>query len=177
MQNNINTNHSFGIGRGAPSLLFKASISTVFLCFLIITAGCNKKPKYIPGQTVQGIRAPISKVLFSPIAFDGAMLKLEGYIVGLIVEGQIEDEDASSEAPGLSEDEPEELTTLFKLIDTKGNYVNVILPGTWEIYDDDYVVVGGTYRKNGNELEAREFEVVEFEEDKKEKEIQKRDEW
>jgi len=131
----------------------------------------------MPGQSVQGIRAPISKVLFSPIAFDGAVLKIEGYITDLIVEGQIDNENASSEAPGLSKADPEDLTTLFKLMDTKGNYVNIILPGTWEISDDDYLIVGGTYRKNGNELEARQFEVVEFKENEKEGEIQKRDEW
>gem|GEM_PF-787519 len=150
--------------------------SSLLLIFLV-AAGCNKKSEYMPGQSVQGIRAPISKVLFSPIAFDGAVLKIEGYITDLIVEGQIDNENASSEAPGLSKADPEDLTTLFKLMDTKGNYVNIILPGTWEISDDDYLIVGGTYRKNGNELEARQFEVVEFKENEKEGEIQKRDEW
>ena len=148
-----------------------------FFLILFIAAGCNKDPEYIPGQTVQGIRAPISKVLFSPIAYDGAQLKLEGHITDLIVEGEIDDEASPTEMPEIEETDPEELTTLFKLVDTKGNYVNIILPGTWEIVENDYVVVGGTYRKDGNELEARQFEVVDFKEDEREKIIQRRDEW
>ncbi len=163
--------------KGESMNLFKMFLLSSVLLLLVITAGCNKEPEYIPGQTVQGIRAPISKVLFSPIAYDGAILKIEGYIIDLIVEGQIEDSDAPSEAPEITEADPEDLTTLFKLIDTKGNYMNIILPGTWDIAEGDYLVVGGTYRKNGNELHAREFEVVVFDEDEKEEEIEKRDEW
>ncbi len=177
MQKNIIRDGCYLRVREASWILFKAYLLPSLLLILLIAAGCNKEPEYIPGLTVQGIRAPISKVLFSPIAFDGAVLKIEGHITDLIVEGQIEDSDAPSEVPEIEETDPEELTTLFKLMDTKGNYINIILPGTWELADDDYIIVGGTYRKNGNELEARQIEVVEFEEDDKEEEIQRRDEW
>jgi hypothetical protein len=177
MEKNIIRDGCCSRNKGAYWKLYKAYIFPSLLLFFLLAAGCNKEPEYLPGQSVQGIRAPISKVLFSPIAFDGAVLKIEGYIVGLIVEGQLDGEDAPSEAPGLNEDDSEDLTTLFKLMDTKGNYINIILPGTWEIYDDDYVIVGGTYRNNGNELEAHQFDVVEFEEDEREEEIQKRDDW
>lgn len=177
MQKNIIRDGCVLGDKGKSLNLFKMFLLPSVLLFLVMTAGCNKKPEYIPGQTVQGIRAPISKVLFSPMAFDGAVLKIEGHITDLIVEGQIEDGDAPSGVPEITDADPDDLTTLFKLIDTRGNYINIILPGTWDIVDDDYIVVGGTYRKNGNELHAREFEVVEFEEEKKEEEIQKRDDW
>ncbi|MEE9238735.1 MAG: hypothetical protein V3U58_04155 [Thermodesulfobacteriota bacterium] len=55
-----------------------------------------------------------------------------------------------------------------------------MLPGEWEIVDNDYLIVGGIYRKNGNELEAQQFEIVDFEkkdEKGRDKEIEKRDEW
>ena len=177
MQKNIINDGCVLGDKGESWSLFKTCLLPSFLFFLIITTGCNKEPEYIPGQTVQGISAPISKVLFSPLAFDGAQVKVAGNIVGLIVEGSIDDAETPSGAPEVEETDPDDLTTLFKLMDTKGNYLNIILPGTWEIQDGDYVVVGGIYRKNGNEIEAREIELVEFEEEKREVEIEKRDEW
>ena len=168
MQKNI-INHGCGAAFGGS--FCKTYLLPSFVLFLLITTGCNKEPEYIPGQTVQGIRAPIAKVLFSPIAYDGAILKLEGNIVGLVVEGEIDDSETPSGAPEIPESDPEELTTLFKLMDTKGNFINIILPGTWEIEDGDYVVVGGIYRKDGNEIEAREIELVEFDEEKREEEF------
>jgi hypothetical protein len=53
------------------------------------------------------------------------------------------------------------------------------MPGSWEIADDDYLIVGGIYRKNGNILEAGQFEKIVLEGDDKDKdeEIQKRDNW
>lgn len=158
------------------------TLIAVLLLVLVFALSCNKEPEYIPGQTVQGIRAPISKVLFSPIAYDGAVLKLEGTVVGLVVEGQLDEPIHESQEPtsATKEEVTEELedpTTLFKLMDTKGNYINIIMPGTWEFVEDDYLVVGGIYRKDDNELHAYEFEIVEFEEDSREAEIESRDDW
>lgn len=124
-------------------------------------AGCNKKPEYVPGSSVQGFRAAISKILFSPIAFDGATVAVEGIVAHV-----------NEVNPG-----QEDVTTEFRLVDLNGNYINVDMPGSWEIADDDYIVVGGIYRKNGNILEAGQFEKIEFESDKKDKEIEKRDNW
>lgn len=128
-----------------------------------LAAGCNKEPEYVPGMTVQGFRASISKILFSPIAFDGATVAVEG-IAASVSEVNPEREDAE---------------TTFRLVDLNGNFINVEMPGSWEIADNDYIIVGGIYRKNGNIIEAAQFELVELEGDDEDqdKEIQKRDNW
>jgi hypothetical protein len=138
------------------------------LLLLLLIAGCNKDPDYIPGLGIQGYRAPISKILFSPLAYDGATVAIEGFARDF------------AEEPVDGSDTSEDITTTFKLTDLKGNYIIILLPGQWEIVDNDYLIVGGIYRKNGNELEAQQFEIVDFEEkDEKgrDKEIEKRDEW
>ena len=128
-----------------------------------LSAGCNKEPEYLPGMSVQGFRASISKILFSPIAFDGATVAVEG-IAASVSEINPEQEDAE---------------TTFRLVDLNGNFINVEMPGSWEIADNDYLIVGGIYRKNGNILEAAQFELVELEGDDEDqdKEIKKRDNW
>ncbi len=138
------------------------------LLLLLLIAGCNKDPDYIPGLGIQGYRAPISKILFSPLAYDGATVAIEGFARDF------------AEEPVDGSDTSEDITTTFKLTDLKGNYIIILLPGQWEIVDNDYLIVGGIYRKNGNELEAQQFEIVDFEkkdEKGRDKEIEKRDEW
>jgi len=138
------------------------------LLLLLLIAGCNKDPDYIPGLGIQGYRAPISKILLSPLAYDGATLAIEGFARDF------------AEEPVDGSDTSEDITTTFKLTDLKGNYIIILLPGQWEIVDNDYLIVGGIYRKNGNELEAQQFEIVDFEkkdEKGRDKEIEKRDEW
>ncbi len=51
------------------------------------------------------------------------------------------------------------------------------MPGTWDLEDDDYIVVGGIYRKNGNYIESEQYERIILEPDKKDEEIEKRDDW
>lgn len=138
-----------------------ALIAAVML--FALAAGCNKDPEYVPGMSVQGFRASISKILFSPIAFDGATVAVEG-IAASVSEVDPEQEDAM---------------TNFRLVDLNGNFINVEMPGSWEIADNDYLIVGGIYRKNGNILEAAQYEMVELEGDDEDqdKEIQKRDNW
>ena len=85
-----------------------------------------------------------------------------------------------AEEPVDGSDTSEDITTTFKLTDLKGNYIIILLPGEWEIVDNDYLIVGGIYRKNGNELEAQQFEIVDFEnkdEKGRDKKIEKRDQW
>ena len=138
------------------------------LLLLLLLAGCNKDPDYIAGLGIQGYRAPISKILFSPLAYDGATVAIEGFARDF------------AEEPVDGSDTSEDVTTTFKLTDLKGNYIIILLPGQWEILDNDYLIVGGIYRKNGNELEARQFEIVDFEkkdEKGRDKEIERRDEW
>ncbi|MFI5322889.1 MAG: hypothetical protein ACHQ6U_05025 [Thermodesulfobacteriota bacterium] len=114
-------------------------------------ASCNKKPEYIPGSTVLGYRAPISKILFSPIAFDGATVAVEGIVANL----------------KQNEGKSKEVVTNFKLADLDGNYINIVMPGTWKIVDKEYLVVGGIYRKNGNIIEADQFEKIVLQDKKK----------
>ncbi|MEM7009134.1 MAG: hypothetical protein AAF462_08380 [Thermodesulfobacteriota bacterium] len=139
----------------------------IILPILIVFAlvGCNKEPEYIPGQGIQGIREPIFRILLSPVAYDGAIV---------VVEGVVRDYEQAS-----SEDGSDNEAT-FKLFDSKGNYINIVMPGEWEIVDNDYLIVGGIYRNNTNIIDAQQFEKVEFKEleDKDiEKEIEKRDDW
>ena len=127
--------------KGAISAIFIASILPALLFFFFFITGCNKKPEYIPGSSVQGIRAPISKVLFSPIAYDGAVLKLAGIVTDLTEHegyfdqdnsgGVSSDDDASGSAGYNKVDTDEDITTVFKLMDPYGNYVNIILTGSW----------------------------------------------
>lgn len=175
-KNIINNGCVFGNNEKTRNLINIYLVSSLFL-FVFLLLGCNKQPEYIPGQSVQGINVPIAKVLFSPLAFDGALVKVQGHVAGLLVEGDIDDEETPSGAPEIQETEPEDLTTLFKLVDTKGNYLTIILPGTWEIEDGDYLIVGGIFRKDGSEIEAQEFEIAEFDEDEREGEIERRDDW
>ena len=85
---------------------------------VFVIAGCNKEPEYIPGLGIQGYRASISKILFSPIAYDGATVAIEGFVRDF-TEGT---EDGS--------DKDKDVTTTFKLTDLKGNYINILMPGT-----------------------------------------------
>ena len=150
--------------------MIKITKSHYILPMLLIFAlvGCNKEPEYIPGQEIQGIREPIFRILLSPVAYDSAIVVIEG-----VVRDYSEQESTDS-------DNVEEIETTFKLYDTRGNFINISLPGSWEITDNDYLIVGGMYRQNPNEIEARQFEKVQFRDldDKdKEKEIEKRDDW
>ena len=147
---------------GAPRGVYGRRTASILLIMGLIIAlsACGKEPEYIPGLSIQGYRAPVSKVLFSPVAFDGATLALEGFVVEKSVTA-----------------EDEEPLTTFKLSDLNGNTININMPGEWEFEDGDYMIVGGVYRRNGNMLEAEQFEKVVFVEDKKDREIEKRDEW
>ena len=53
--------------------------------------------------------------------------------------------------------------TIFKLSDLKGNYINVSIKGSWDILDNDYLIVGGVYRKAQNQIEANQLEKIQLE--------------
>ena len=138
------------------------------LLVIFIFVGCNKEPEYLPGAGIQGIREPIFRILLSPVAFDGAIV---------VVEGVVRDYSEQKEAGAESDDDVE---ATFQLFDTRGGSINIRMPGQWEIVDNDYLIVGGIYRKNLNEIDAQQFEKVDFEDkDEKDidKEIEKRDDW
>jgi hypothetical protein len=138
------------------------------LLLVFIIAGCNKEPEYIPGAGIQGIREPIFRILLSPVAYDGAIV---------VIEGVVQDFAEQKETDSANADD---LEATFKLFDAKGSYINIRMPGQWEIVDNDYIIIGGIYRKNPNEIEAKQFEKVDFEDkDEKDidKEIEKRNDW
>ena len=150
--------------------MMKFNKSYILLPLLLMFAlvGCYKEPKYIPGAGIQGIREPMFRILLSPVAYDGAIV---------VVEGIVRDFSEQVEADSANADD---LETTFKLFDTRGNYINVTMPGSWEIVDNDYLIVGGIYRNNANEIEAKQFEKVDFEDKDEqgiEKEREKRDDW
>ncbi len=138
------------------------------LLLVFVLVGCNKEPEYIPGQGIQGIREPIFRILLSPVAYDGAIVVIEGVVRDY------------SEQKTTNLENSDDIETNFKLYDTRGNHINITMPGSWMIVDNDYLIVGGIYRQNINLIEAEQFEKVEFkeiEEKDKEKEIEKRDDW
>jgi hypothetical protein len=154
--------------------LFKNSIVILPVLMILVISGCNKKPEYIPGAGIQGYKAPIAKILFSPVAYDGATVAIEGFVRDYKeeIDGETAEESGAVEA--------DDIKTTFKLTDLNGNYINILMPGQWEVENNNYLIVGGIYRKNGNELEAQQYEKVDFEDkDEKgiDKEVEKRDEW
>jgi hypothetical protein len=102
---------------------------------------------------ISGIRTTIERILINPLAFDAAQVALQG-IARDINEGKT----------------PEGMPTIiFKLTDRAGNFINVSIPTSWVVMEDDYMVVGGIYRRSKNEIEAQQLEVIVLEDDKKEK--------
>ncbi len=117
----------------------------------IMITGCgSRNEEEIPGANIAGIRALITKILISPLAYDGAVVAVEGLA-----------RDVKKE----NSDGPNAVTT-FKLSDLQGNYIRVSIQGTWEILGNDYLVVGGIYRREKNEIEAQEIQKI-LQEEKK----------
>ena len=130
----------------------KLILDIAIVFFSIILIGCaSKKEEEIPGAPIVGIRAPITKILLSPLAFDGAIVAVGGLARDVRKE--------NSNGP--------KAVTIFKLSDLQGNFINVSTSGTLEILENDYLVVGGIYRRAKNEIEAREIEKIQLEEKKK----------
>jgi hypothetical protein len=118
---------------------------------LIILIGCgSRNEEEIPGANIAGIRAPITKILISPLAFDGAMVAVEGLARDVKKEGSYEQKTVKT----------------FKLSDFQGNFINVSTSGTLEIVENEYLVVGGIYRREKNEIEAQEIQKIQVEEKK-----------
>ncbi|MEM4658743.1 MAG: hypothetical protein QXX77_10035 [Candidatus Methanosuratincola sp.] len=103
-------------------------------------SGCGKKEPPL-GYRVSGIRATVGKILVSPLAFDGAVVAVEGIAKDVRT--------STAESPYIT----------FKLSDLMGNYINVTIKGDHTLKENDYLVVGGIYRRARNEIEAREIEV------------------
>lgn len=121
------------------------------LLLIVLVTACGGK-KEIPAPQIAGIRTTIERILINQLAFDSAQVAVEGT------------------AHDISEAKTDEGVpiVLFKLTDRAGNFINVSTPTSWVVEEDDYVVVGGIYRRSKNEIEARQMEVIVLEEEKKE---------
>ena len=130
----------------------KLFLTALVPALLIMFTGCgSRNEEEIPGANIAGIRASITKILISPLAFDGAVVAVEG----LARDVKKENSDGQN------------AVTTFKLSDLQGNYIRVSIQGTLEISGNDYLVVGGIYRREKNEIEAQEIQKILQEKKKK----------
>ncbi len=120
---------------------------------LIILTGCGHRSEEIPGANIIGIRATITKILISPLVFDGAIVAVEG------LAHDVKKESSKEQKP----------VTIFKLSNLQGDFINVSTSDTLEISENDYLVVGGIYRREKNEIEAQEIQKIQLEQKKEHK--------
>ena len=124
----------------------------LFILPIVLLVGCGGgKEKEIPGMNIPGIRTTISRILISPLAFDSAIVVVEG------LAHDVKKQTGNGEESG---------KTLFKLSDLRGNFINVSISGNWEIFEKDHLIVGGIYRRAANEIEAEQVEKIQLEEEK-----------
>ncbi|HEX9831270.1 MAG TPA: hypothetical protein VGA94_06240 [Thermodesulfobacteriota bacterium] len=124
---------------------------SIILAIVLLIACGGGKEKEIPGMNIAGIRTTISRILISPLAFDSAIV---------VVEGLAHDVKKETVNGGKTE------KTFFKLADLRGNFINVSILGKWEIVENDHLIVGGIYRRARNEVEAEQVEKIKLEEEK-----------
>jgi hypothetical protein len=124
---------------------------SIILTIVLFIACGGGKEKEIPGMNIAGIRTTISRILISPLAFDSAIV---------VVEGLAHDVKKETVNGGKAE------KTFFKLADLRGNFINVSILGKWEIVENDHLIVGGIYRRARNEVEAEQVEKMKLEEEK-----------
>jgi hypothetical protein len=126
-------------------------IDLFLILSILLLAGCGAdKEKEIPGMHIAGIRTTISRILISPLAFDSAIVAVEGL---------------AQDVKKQTENGEEGYKTLFKLSDLRGNFLNVSVSGNWEIFEKDHLIVGGIYRRTTNEIEAEQVEKIQIEEE------------
>jgi hypothetical protein len=128
--------------------VLKKLLPSLLLVFSITACGVEKE---IPGSQIAGIRTTIERILINQLAFDGAQVAVKG------VAHDISEAKAGKGVP----------IVVFKLTDRAGNFIDVSIPTSWVVEEDDYMVVGGIYRRSKNEIEAQQLEVIVLEEDKK----------
>jgi hypothetical protein len=129
--------------------VLKKLLPSLLLVFSIAACGGEKK---ILAPQIGGIRTTVERILINQLAFDSAQVAVEGT------------------AHDISEGKTDEgiPIALFKLTDRAGNFIDVSMPTSWVVKEDDYLVVGGIYRRSKNQIEAQQLEVVVLEEHKKE---------
>lgn len=118
----------------------------LFFLFFFTFSSCGEKEILAP--QIMGIRSTIQRILINPIAFGSAVVAVEG------IAHDIREEKAENDVP----------KTFFKIYDIAGNFINVSMPTSWVVMDNDFMVVGGMYRRIENEIEANQIEVIVLEE-------------
>ncbi|MGQ0793039.1 MAG: hypothetical protein ACT4NX_03015 [Deltaproteobacteria bacterium] len=116
-------------------------LSALILALLVLSCAAAKK-KEIPGDSIAGIRTSAQRILISPLAFDSALVVVEGVAQGVKV--------ASSGKKGI----------VFALADGRGNFIYVSAPDAWDVSEGDTLIVGGVYRKSENTIEALRMEKI-----------------
>ena len=122
------------------------------LILVVSIAACGGKKEVLAPQ-IAGIRTTVERILINQLAFDSAQVAVEGTAHDI---GEAKTDEGVPIA-------------IFKLTDRAGNYIDVSMPTSWVVEEDDYVVVGGIYRRLKNQIEAQQLEVIVLDEDKKEK--------
>ena len=131
------------------NIVLKKLLPSLLLIFSIAACGGEKE---ILAPQISGIRTTIERILINQLAFDAAQVAVEG------IAHDISEVKTDQGVPSV----------VFKLTDRAGNFIDVSIPTSWVVEEDDYVVVGGIYRRSKNEIEAQQLEVIVLEEDKKE---------
>lgn len=125
--------------------LFLIAIALTIIPALLIISCSRKKPPLPLGHAVAGYRVSINTILFSPIAYDGSIVAVEG------IARDVE------KTPAGNGKKP---TTKFKIADLQNNYITVTFERSLPLAESDYVIVGGVYRRAKNEIDGRQMEKL-----------------
>ncbi|NIP31360.1 MAG: hypothetical protein GTO02_17130 [Candidatus Dadabacteria bacterium] len=118
------------------------SITLTLLLVLTITYGCSKKKKAEPFN-VPGVKTDISRVLISPLAFDGATVAIIGYVKDFSI----------SEEPNQS--------NVLLLSDKLDNTIIIEFLDNFQTTLGEQILVSGKFIKETNRIvEAKLYKIV-----------------
>ncbi len=126
------------------SLVPSSSGVAALVAALLLVMGCAGPNTHSPTSypPMSGIQVSVSKILLSPLAFDGARVAVVG---------------AVHHVTAARDDKTGETVTRFFLTDPMGNHVTVVFPGAVSVREGETVAVGGIYRRSGNLIEGAEL--------------------
>lgn len=113
----------------------------IISALILICVSCGlKKDIEHQGENIPGVETRISRILINKYAFEKAIVKIKGKAKNTKI----------YESQGILK---------FRLVDKKGNFVNVISNKLVEIKEDDYLILSGVYNSAENLVVLEEFEV------------------
>lgn len=119
----------------------KVSSYIIIAALILISISCGQKKDIEHlGQDIPGVETRISRILINKYAFEKAIVKIKGKAKNTEI----------YESQGILK---------FRLVDKKGNFVNVISNKLVEINEDDYLILSGVYNSAENLVVLDEFEV------------------